>query len=494
MGKATGFLEFARLHEASEAPANRVHHYREFVLHLEDEQAQVQGARCMDCGIPFCHNGCPVNNIVPDWNDLVYRGRWLEAIETLHSTNNFPEFTGRICPAPCEAACTLNINTDAVGIKSIEHAIIDKAWEQGWVQPQPPARLTGKTVAVVGSGPSGLACAQQLARAGHAVTVFEKNDRLGGLLRYGIPDFKLDKSVIDRRVGQMKAEGVEFRTGVAVTGDWPGFVNNLATKTVSAAELLKEFDAVVLAGGSEVPRDLPIPGRELPGVHFAMSFLPQQNRVVAGDSLPDQLRATGKHVVVIGGGDTGSDCVGTSLRQGAASVTQFELMPKPPEHENKQLTWPYWPVKLRTSSSHDEGGVRDWSVTTKRFNAGPDGRLASMTCARVEWKTDRVTGRMSMSEVPGSEFEVKADLVLLAMGFVHPVETMLSAFGVERDERGNARAAIDGDLAYQSSRERVFVAGDMRRGQSLVVWAIREGRQCARAVDAFLMGASDLPR
>lgn len=494
MGKITGFLEYARLSEASEAPGRRLHHYREFVLHLDDEQARTQGARCMDCGIPFCHNGCPVNNIIPDWNDLVYRGRWREAIEILHATNNFPEFTGRICPAPCEAACTLNINTDAVGIKSIEHAIIDKAWEEGWVKPQLPARLTGKTVAVVGSGPSGLACAQQLARAGHAVTVFEKNDRPGGLLRYGIPDFKLDKALIDRRVNQMKAEGVVFRTGVAVTDEWPGIINNLASSTVSASQLLKEFDAVVLAGGSEVPRDLPIPGRELPGVHFAMQFLPQQNRVVAGDSLPDQLRATGKHVVVIGGGDTGSDCVGTSLRQGAASVTQFELMPKPPEHENKQLTWPYWPIKLRTSSSHEEGGERDWSVTTKAFNAGPDGRLVSMTCARVEWITERNTGRMKMAEVPNSEFEVKADLVLLAMGFVHPVESVLSAFDVSRDARGNARAAVDGDMAYQSSRERVFVAGDMRRGQSLVVWAIREGRQCARAVDEFLMGHSDLPR
>lgn len=494
MGKITGFLEFARLQEAAEPAAERVRHYREFMVHLDDAQARQQGARCMDCGIPFCHNGCPVNNIIPDWNDLVYRDRWREAIEVLHATNNFPEFTGRICPAPCEAACTLNINTDAVGIKSIEHAIIDKAWAEGWVKPQPAARKTGKRVAVVGSGPSGLACAQQLARAGHAVTVFEKNDRIGGLLRYGIPDFKLDKTLIDRRVGQLKAEGVEFRTGVAVTSDFPGMVCNLSTGTMPASKLLKSFDAVVLAGGSEVPRDLPIPGRELKGVHFAMEFLPPQNRVVAGDSLPNQLRATGKHVVVIGGGDTGSDCVGTSHRQGAASVTQFELMPKPPEHENRLLTWPYWPVKLRTSSSHDEGGQRDWSVTTKAFNDDGHGNIKSLTCARVAWVKDRVTGRMTMEEVPGSTFEVKADLVLLAMGFVHPVAQMLKAFDVAINERGNARATTEGDSAYQSSRERVFVAGDMRRGQSLVVWAIREGRQAARAVDAFLMGTSDLPR
>ncbi|MDO4636571.1 MAG: glutamate synthase subunit beta [Lautropia sp.] len=493
MGKITGFLEFARLAEPVEEAANRVRHYREFVMHLDDGQARQQGARCMDCGIPFCHNGCPVNNIIPDWNDLVYKGQWQEAIDALHSTNNFPEFTGRICPAPCEAACTLNINTDAVGIKSIEHAIIDKAWEEGWVKPQPAKHITGRKVAVVGSGPSGLACAQQLARAGHSVTVYEKNDRLGGLLRYGIPDFKLDKSVIDRRIAQMQAEGVVFRTGVAVTGEWPKMVSNLSTTTVSAAKLLKSHDAVVLAGGSEVPRDLPIPGRALKGVHFAMEFLPLQNRVVAGDVLPDQLRATGKHVVVIGGGDTGSDCVGTSHRQGAASVTQFELMPRPPEHENKMLTWPYWPVKLRTSSSHDEGGTRDWSVTTKQFNTDEQGHVRSLTCARVEWSKDRTTGRMNMVEVPGSSFEVKADLVLLAMGFVHPVEAMLSAFGVDTDERGNARATTSGGTAYHSNRERVFVAGDMRRGQSLVVWAIREGRQAARAVDTFLMGSSNLP-
>ncbi len=494
MGKITGFLELERLSEPSEAVASRVRHYREFVMHLDDAQAQQQGARCMDCGIPFCHNGCPVNNIIPDWNDLVYNGRWQEALEVLHSTNNFPEFTGRICPAPCEAACTLNINSNAVGIKSIEHAIIDKGWEKGWVKPQPAEKSTGKKVAVVGSGPAGLACAQQLARAGHAVTVFEKNDRVGGLLRYGIPDFKLDKHLIDRRVAQMRAEGVEFRTGVAVTGDWPGMVCNLSISTISSDKLLKSFDAVVLTGGSEVPRDLPIPGRELQGVHFALEFLTPQNRVVAGDSLPNQLRATGKHVVVIGGGDTGSDCVGTSNRHGAASVVQFELMPKPPESENKALTWPYWPIKLRTSSSHEEGAVRDWSVTTKSFNDDGQGRVRSLTCARVKWTKDKVTGQMKMVEEPGSGFEVQADLVLLAMGFVHPVASVLSAFGVDRDERGNARATTEGDNAYQSSRERVFVAGDMRRGQSLVVWAIREGRQCARAVDEFLMGTSFLPR
>lgn len=487
MGKATGFMEYQRLKEASEAPAARTKHYKEFVLHLSDADAKIQGARCMDCGIPFCNNGCPVNNIIPDWNDLVYRGNYKEALDTLHQTNNFPEFTGRICPAPCEAACTLGINNDAVGIKSIEHFIIDKGWENGWVVPQPAAVKTGKKVAVVGSGPAGLAAAQQLARAGHDVTVFEKNDRVGGLLRYGIPDFKMEKSHIDLRVEQMKAEGVTFRTGVFVGKDFPETVNNWSKETVTPEELKKEFDAVVIAGGAESPRDLPVPGRELKGVHFAMDFLPLQNKVNAGDKLKNQIMATGKNVVVIGGGDTGSDCVGTSNRHGAASVTQFELMPQPPESENKPLVWPYWPIKLRTSSSHEEGCQRDFAVTTKRLE-GKGGKVEKLIAARVEFKDGK------MVEVPDSEFEIKADLVLLAMGFVSPVQQVLDAFGVEKDARGNAKATTDGEGCYKTSVEKVFAAGDMRRGQSLVVWAIREGRQCARAVDEFLMGSSLLPR
>jgi len=487
MGKVTGFLEFERLQEASEAPGKRLKHWREFVLHLSEDQARQQGARCMDCGIPFCTSGCPVNNIIPDWNDLVYRGQWRQALDVLHSTNNFPEFTGRICPAPCEAACTLNINDDAVGIKSIEHAIIDHGWEEDWVAPQPPSRKTGRKVAVIGSGPAGLACAQQLARAGHAVTLFEKSDRIGGLLRYGIPDFKLEKSQIDRRMAQMEAEGVEFRPSTYV-GRAEDAADGLTVVTPQA--LLAEFDAVAMTGGSESPRDLPVPGRELEGVYFAMDFLRQQNKVVAGDRLPDQLLAKDKHVVVIGGGDTGSDCVGTSNRHGARSVTQIELMPRPPEHENKDLTWPYWPAKLRTSSSHEEGCERDWAITTKSFQ-GRDGRLEKLVCVRVEWVKDESTGQMKMAEVADSEFEIPADLVLLAMGFVSPVQRVLDAFGVERDARGNARANTDD---YRTSVDKVFAAGDMRRGQSLVVWAIREGRQCARAVDEFLMGASELPR
>ncbi len=487
MGKPTGFLEYQRLSEAYQPVDARLKNYKEFVLRLSDADAAVQGARCMDCGIPFCNNGCPVNNIIPDWNDLVYRGQWREALEVLHSTNNFPEFTGRICPAPCEAACTLNINTEAVGIKSIEHAIIDKAWEEGWVKPQPPAAKTGKKVAVVGSGPAGLAAAQQLARAGHDVTVFEKNDRVGGLLRYGIPDFKMEKGLIDRRVEQMQAEGVVFRTGVVVgTPDMPAGIINDAKEMVSAEQLKQDFDAVILAGGAEVPRDLPVPGRELAGVHFALEFLIPQNKEVAGDG-KNPISATGKHVVVIGGGDTGSDCVGTSNRHGAASVTQFELMPMPPETENKALTWPNWPIKLRTSSSHEEGCERDFAVGTKAF-LGADGKVTGLKAVRLEWKDGR------MSEIPGSEFEIKADLVLFAMGFTNPVGGVLDAFGVEKDARSNARASTDGEGCYATSAPKVFAAGDMRRGQSLVVWAIREGRQCAREVDAFLMGASLLPR
>jgi glutamate synthase (NADPH) small chain len=487
MGKPTGFLEYERLSEAYAPVPERLKNYREFVLRLSDKDAAVQGARCMDCGIPFCNSGCPVNNIIPDWNDLVFRNQWREAIEVLHSTNNFPEFTGRICPAPCEAACTLNINDDPVGIKSIEHAIIDKAWEEGWVKPQPPAVKTGRKVAVVGSGPAGLAAAQQLARVGHDVTVFEKSDAIGGLLRYGIPDFKMEKHLIDRRVEQMQAEGVSFRTRVIV-GDKavPAGINNDATEVVSADQLKKEFDAVILAGGSEVPRDLPVPGRELSGVHFAMEFLVPQNKEVGGGPV-NPISAKGKHVVVIGGGDTGSDCVGTSNRHGAASVTQFELMPMPPEQENKDLTWPYWPVKLRTSSSHEEGCERDFAVATKEF-LGQDGKVTGLRACRVEFKEGR------MVEVPGTEFEIKADLVLFAMGFVHPVGGLLDAFGVGKDRRGNAEATTDGEGCYRTNVEKVFAAGDVRRGQSLVVWAIREGRQAARAVDEFLMGESLLPR
>ncbi|WP_025871789.1 glutamate synthase subunit beta [Methylobacillus glycogenes] len=475
MGKVTGFLEFERLNESYLPVVDRVRNYKEFVLRLSDEKAGVQGARCMDCGIPFCTTGCPVNNIIPDWNDLVYQQNWQQAIEVLHSTNNFPEFTGRICPAPCEAACTLNINADAVGIKSIEHAIIDHAWEQDWVKPQPAKDKTGKKIAVVGSGPAGLAAAQQLARVGHSVVVLEKESRIGGLLRYGIPDFKLEKSHIDKRMQQMQAEGVEFR------------VNQYVGVNVDAATLTSEFDAVVLAGGAEHPRDLPIPGRELDGVHFAMDFLVAQNKVVAGDKVEDQILASGKHVIVIGGGDTGSDCVGTSNRHGAASVTQFELMPQPPAHENKELVWPNWPIKLRTSSSHEEGCERDWAVMTKALT-GENGKVTGLTAARVEWRDGR------MQEIPGSEFALKADLVLLAMGFVSPLQKVLDAFGVEKDARGNAQASTEGARSYATSQPKVFAAGDMRRGQSLVVWAIREGRQCARAVDEFLMGSSTLPR
>ncbi|HET6492699.1 MAG TPA: glutamate synthase subunit beta, partial [Burkholderiales bacterium] len=447
----------------------------------------IQGARCMDCGIPFCMGGCPVNNIIPDFNDLVYKQDWKAAIDTLHSTNNFPEFTGRVCPAPCEEACVLRIIDDPVGIKSIEHAIIDRAWEEGWVQPQPPAHKTGKSVAVVGSGPAGLACAQQLARAGHAVTVFEKNDRIGGLLRYGIPDFKLEKWIIDRRLSQLAAEGVTFHTGVYVGTQRPGKgVPYWATEMMEPARLLADFDAIVLTGGAEQPRDLPIPGRDLEGVHFAMEFLPLQNQREAGDQGVAPLRATRKHVVIIGGGDTGSDCVGTSNRHDAASVTQFELLPMPPDVERNPV-WPYWPTRLRTSSSHEEGVQRDWSIATKEF-VGEKGKVKALKAVRLEWKDGRP------SEIRDSEFMMPADLVLLAMGFVSPVQSILDAFGVEKDSRGNARASTDGQGCYATSASKVFTAGDMRRGQSLIVWAIREGRQCARAVDEFLMGRSTLPR
>ena len=475
MGKVTGFLDFPRQTEQNLPTEERVKNYKEFILHLSDEEAKVQGARCMDCGIPFCNNGCPVNNIIPDWNDLVFNQNWRAAIDVLHSTNNFPEFTGRICPAPCEAACTLNINSDPVGIKSIEHAIIDKAWENNWVLPQIAKNKTGKKIAIVGSGPAGLAAAQQLARVGHDVDVYEKNDRIGGLLRYGIPDFKMEKIHIDRRVDQMEAEGVKFKT------------NQNVGETVNPEKLVKDYDSVLLTGGAEWPRDLPVPGRELEGVHFAMDFLPSQNKIVAGDKVSDQIKATGKHVVVIGGGDTGSDCVGTSNRHGAASVSQFELMPQPPEQENKSMVWPYWPLKMRTSSSHEEGCDRDWSIATKSF-VGEGGKVKELIGAKVEWRDGK------MQEIPNTEFKLKADLVLLAMGFMGPQQTMLDKFLVEKDKRGNAKASTEGDKAYFTSRRKVFAAGDMRRGQSLVVWAIREGRQCARAVDEFLMGSSVLPR
>lgn len=481
MGKTTGFLELQRIQEVALPVEERIRTYREFVLTLKDDDASKQGARCMDCGIPFCQSGCPVNNIIPDWNDLVYKHHWKRALEVLHRTNNFPEFTGRVCPAPCEAACTLNINNDPVGIKSIEHFIIDKGWEEGWVVPIPPVRKSGKRVAVVGSGPAGMACAQQLARAGHDVVLFEKNDRIGGLLRYGIPDFKMEKYHIDRRVQQMQAEGVEFRVNQHVGGEGPN--------GIAVSKLVDEFDAVALTGGSEHPRDLDLPGRELDGVHFAMEFLPLQNKRVAGDDGVPLLNATGKHVVVIGGGDTGSDCVGTSNRQHAASVTQFELLAQPPEHENKPLVWPYWPMKLRTSSSHEEGCSRDWAVQTKAFKAGTgadSGKVKALLASRVEWKGGKI------HEVPGSEFELKADLVLFAMGYIHPVHSgMLDKLGVHYDPRGNVAADTE---SYRSSVDKVFAAGDMRRGQSLVVWAIREGRQCARSMDEHLMGESELPR
>lgn len=488
MAKITGFLDYEPIEERYDAVELRLKDYNEFVHGLTSEQGRQQGARCMDCGTPFCHSACPVNNIIPDFNDLVYRDDWENASKVLHSTNNFPEFTGRICPAPCEAACTLNINSKPVGIKSIERAIVDRAHAEGWIKPQIAQHKTGKNVAVVGSGPAGLAASQQLARAGHNVTLFEKNDRVGGLLRFGIPDFKLDKAHIDRRVEQLQAEGVSIRTNTLV-GELPveSKITNWATQSVSPETLMQEFDAVLLTGGAEQSRDLPVPGRELAGVHFAMEFLPQQNRVNAGVAMPEQIRADNKRVIVIGGGDTGSDCVGTSNRQGAVEVVQFELMPRPPEQENKPLTWPYWPYKLRTSSSHEEGCEREFAIATKEF-IGSEGKLTGLKTVRVEMSHGK------FEEVPNSEQIWPADLVLLAMGFVSPVASVLAGFGVEPDAKGNARASVDARGGYATNVPKVFSAGDMRRGQSLVVWAIREGRQAAHAVDAFLMGTTTLPR
>jgi glutamate synthase (NADPH) small chain len=472
VGKVTGFLEFERNDRDYAPVAERIRHYREFVVPLPEDELKKQAARCMNCGIPYCHTGCPVNNQIPDWNDLAYLGDWKSAAKNLQSTNNFPEVTGRVCPAPCEASCTLNLDDNPVTIKTIECAIADRAYAEGWIVPEPPAIKTGRRVAIVGSGPAGLACAQQLGRAGHDVHVFEKNARAGGLLRYGIPDFKLDKSVVDVRIAQMEAEGVTFQYNAHVGVNVP------------ADRLVADYDAIVLAGGAEHPRDLPIPGRNLAGIHFAMDFLPQQNRRVSGES-PGTVKpilATGKKVVVIGGGDTGSDCIGTSIRQGAASVYNFEIMPQPPAHENKLLTWPDWPMKLRTSSSHQEGATRDFSVVTLEF-VGDKGRVKKIRCARCDDK---------FKPIAGTEFDLEADLVLLAMGFVHPVhDGLIKALGPDLDNRGNVKADTD---AYRTSLPKVFAAGDMRRGQSLVVWAIREGRQCAHAVDKYLMGSTLLPR
>ena len=480
MGKPTGFIEIARRERSYTPEKERLKHYDEFTVPLSDPEVRQQGARCMDCGIPYCHDGCPINNIIPEWNDLVYQGEWRESLRILHSTNNFPEFTGRICPAPCEAACTLNITDQPVTIKTIEVSIVEKGWQEGWIVPRIAKRRTGKNIAVVGSGPAGMACSQQLARAGHSVVLYEKNARIGGLMRYGIPDFKMEKHFIDRRMAQMRAEGVEFRP------------NSHIGITIPIEEIQEKFDAVVLTGGAEHPRDMPVPGRELPGVHFAMEFLTQQNRRLNSEPLGEgpEIMATGKHVVVIGGGDTGSDCVGTSNRHGAASVTQLEIMPKPPEREDKALTWPDWPLKLRTSSSHDEGCERDWSILTKKIKER-NGKIEALELVHITWGQDQ-DGDMTMNEVPGSAFELKADLVLLAMGFVHPIKTgMIEDIGVELDRHGNVRADT---VDYATSIPSVWSAGDMRRGQSLVVWAIREGRQCARAVDQALMGSSILPR
>lgn len=480
MGKPSGFIEFQRRDRSYAPVTDRLNHYKEFMHQLPEEELRRQGGRCMDCGIPYCHQGCPVNNIIPEWNDLTYQGAARTALAVLHQTNNFPDFTGRICPAPCEAACTLNLIDQPVTIKTIEHAIIERGWNEGWVEPQIASHRTGKRVAVVGSGPAGLACAQQLARAGHEVAVFEKAPRIGGLLRYGIPDFKMEKFVIDRRIAQMRAEGVEFHPNSHVGGNLP------------VDRLMREFDAVVLAIGAEAPRDLPVPGRDLKGIHFAMDFLPQQNRRVAGENVPDAqaILATGRDVLVIGGGDTGSDCIGTSNRQKARSVSQLEILSMPPEQEDKLMTWPDWPLKLRTSSSQEEGCDRDFAVATKGFT-GKKGLVTGLDAVRVDWRPG-ADGRLGMQEIPGTEFHIKADLVLLAMGFVHPTHTgAVEALGLSLDGRGNVKA---NDVDYATSADKVFVAGDARRGQSLVVWAIREGRQCAHSVDAFLMGHSDLPR
>ena len=480
MGKPTGFMEIPRRERSYESVDERVSNYREFVVNLGNEELRNQGARCMDCGIPYCHAGCPVNNLIPDWNDLVYQNDWKAASERLHATNNFPEFTGRVCPAPCEASCTLNIEDEPVTIKTIEYSIVERAWQEGWMQPRIPRHRSGKRVAVVGSGPAGLACAQQLARAGHGVSIYEKQDRSGGLLRYGIPDFKLEKWVIDRRMAQMKAEGVRFHSNTHIGKDLP------------VSYLVENFDAVVLAGGCEVPRDLAVPGRQLKGVHFAMDFLRSNSRRVQGNIVPDNqfISARDRNVVVIGGGDTGSDCIGTANRHGASSVTQIEILSKPPVKEDKALTWPNWPHKLRTSSSQEEGCERLWDVVTREFIDDGAGNVSAVRCAKVAWK--QTDGRWEMTEIPGSEFELKAELVTLAMGFVHPVfEGMLKDFGLALDPRGNVAAVTEGDKAYQTSVEGVFSAGDMRRGQSLVVWAIREGRQCADAVHRFLLEESN---
>ncbi len=481
MGKTTGFLEIERKERHYLPIEKRVKNYQEFVINLGDKELRNQGARCMDCGIPYCHSGCPVNNLIPDWNDMVYQDDWRAASERLHSTNNFPEFTGRICPAPCEASCTLNIEDNPVTIKTIEYSIVERAWKEGWIQPQIPKHRSGKRVAVIGSGPAGLACSQQLARAGHSVSLYEKNDRSGGLLRYGIPDFKLDKQIINRRMAQMKAEGVRFHANTHVGVDLP------------VTYLMENFDAVVLAGGSEVPRDLPAPGRVLNGVHFAMDFLKTNSMRVQGSHVDDEdfISAEGKNVVVIGGGDTGSDCIGTSNRHGAASITQIEILSQPPEREDKALTWPNWPHKLRTSSSHEEGCSRLWDVVTKEFIGDSNGNLQSIRCAKVAWKM--VDGNWKMEEIPGSEFELKAELVTLAMGFVHPVyQGMLEGLDISVDGRGNIDAAFEGEKAFHTNIDGVFAAGDMRRGQSLVVWAIREGRDCAKSVDQFLRANNSL--